>query len=121
MGDPEKAMLVDGNSSHEDEEEVDEGGETITAQMLKNPAVMAALQGKLDSMAGTMSGYIESLPAPVKKRLKALKKVQLETTKLESQVLRGGPSVGVQVPPTLHSPLRETCTNYKRRLRTERR
>jgi len=83
--DPEKAMLVDGNSSHEDEEEVDEGGETITAQMLKNPAVMAALQGKLDSMAGTMSGYIESLPAPVKKRLKALKKVQLETTKLEAK------------------------------------
>jgi len=90
MADPEKAMLVDGNSSHEDEideDGVEEGGDknSITAQMLKNPAVMAALQGKLDSMAGTMSGYIDSLPAPVKKRLKALKKIQLETTKLEAK------------------------------------
>ena len=64
MADPEKAMLVDGNSSHEDEideDGVEEGGDknSITAQMLKNPAVMAALQGKLDSMAGTMSGYID--------------------------------------------------------------
>ena len=61
MADPEKAMLVDGNSSHEDaDDDVEEGGkDTITAQMLKNPAVMAALQGKLDSMAGTMSGYID--------------------------------------------------------------
>jgi len=87
MADPEKAMLVDGNSSHEDaDDDVEEGGkDTITAQMLKNPAVMAALQGKLDSMAGTMSGYIDSLPGPVKKRLKALKKIQLETTKLEAK------------------------------------
>jgi len=89
MADPEKAMLVDGNSSHDDvDNESDDGAggkNTITAQMLKNPAVMAALQGKLDSMAGTMSGYIESLPAPVKKRLKALKKIQLETTKLEAK------------------------------------
>ena len=64
MADPEKAMLVDGNSSNEeeiDEDGVEEGGDknSITAQMLKNPAVMAALQGKLDSMAGTMSGYID--------------------------------------------------------------
>ena len=27
--------------------------------MLKNPALLSALQGKLDSMAGTTSGYIE--------------------------------------------------------------
>merc|ERR1711953_887864 len=32
-----------------------------------------------------MSGYIDSLPGPVKKRLKALKKIQLETTKLEAK------------------------------------
>jgi len=90
MADPEKAMLVDGNSSHEDEEDVEEvdgapGRAQLTAQMLKNPAVMAALEGKLGSMVGQMSGYIESLPEPVKKRLKALKKIQLETTKLEAK------------------------------------
>merc|ERR1719189_2205332 len=31
------------------------------------------------------SGYIASLPAPVKRRLKALKKIQLESTKMESK------------------------------------
>ena len=46
---------------------------------------MAALQGKLGSMVGQASGYIQSLPAPVKKRIKALKKIQLEATKIEAQ------------------------------------
>ena len=46
---------------------------------------MAALQGKLSTMLGTNSGYIQSLPAPVKKRLKALKKIQFESTKIEAQ------------------------------------
>merc|ERR1711872_703054 len=50
-----------------------------------DPAVMAALQGKLGSMVGQASGYIQSLPAPVKKRIKALKKIQLEATKIEAQ------------------------------------
>ena len=46
---------------------------------------MAALLGKLSTMLGTNSGYIQSLPAPVKKRLKALKKIQFESTKIEAQ------------------------------------
>lgn len=35
---------------------------------LKDPAVLAALQGKLGSMVGQNSGYIQSLPPQVKKR-----------------------------------------------------
>merc|ERR1719186_2381377 len=35
-------------------------------------------------MVGQASGYIQSLPAPVKKRIKALKKIQLEATKIEA-------------------------------------
>ena len=31
----------------------------MTKDLLKNPALLSALQGKLDSMAGTTSGYIE--------------------------------------------------------------
>lgn len=46
---------------------------------------MAALQGKLGSMVGANSGYIQSLPAPVKKRLKALKKIQFEATNIEAK------------------------------------
>merc|ERR1719187_1310216 len=47
--------------------------------------MFAALQGKLNSMVGVNSGYIASLPAPVKRRLKALKKIQLESTKIEAK------------------------------------
>jgi len=57
----------------------------VTQEMLKNPAILSALQGKLDSMAGTKSGYIESLPPAVKRRIKSLKKLQLETTKIEAK------------------------------------
>ena len=46
---------------------MEEGGDpSMAAALLKNPAVMAALQGKLDAMVGSNSGYIDSLPAPVK-------------------------------------------------------
>merc|ERR1712158_294948 len=57
----------------------------VTKEMLKNPALLSALQGKLDSMAGTTSGYIESLPPAVRRRIKSLKKLQLETTKIEAK------------------------------------
>merc|ERR1719411_2346530 len=36
-------------------------------------------------MVGINSGYIASLPAPVKRRLKALKRIQLESTKIEAK------------------------------------
>ena len=35
------------------------GAGALTAEMLKNPALMQALQGKLDGIIGTPSGYIE--------------------------------------------------------------
>jgi len=91
MADPEKQMIVEDGSDHEDMSSGDDdGGEvdiqkTSASQLLKDPAVMAALQGKLGSMVGAPSGYIKSLPAPVKKRIKALKKIQLEATKIEAK------------------------------------
>ena len=36
-------------------------------------------------MCGTASGYVASLPAPVRRRIKALKKLQLEATKIEAK------------------------------------
>jgi len=91
MADPEKQMVVEeGVSDHEDMSSDDgEGGVTgdpkAAASLLQDPAVLAALQGKLGSMVGQPSGYIQSLPAPVKKRIKALKKIQLEATKIEAK------------------------------------
>lgn len=86
--DPEKAMQVDKNDENDDssgDEEIDSKTASVASQLLKNPAVMAALQGKLDGMVGRNSGYIQTLPAPVKRRIKALKKLQLEATKIEAK------------------------------------
>merc|ERR1719153_1823366 len=55
------------------------------ASLLQDPAVMAALQNKLGTMVGQSSGYVASLPAPVRRRIKALKKLQLEATKIEAK------------------------------------
>merc|ERR1712037_174203 len=41
--------------------------------------------GKLGAMVGTPSGYVASLPAPVRRRIKTLKKLQLEATKIEAK------------------------------------
>jgi nucleosome assembly protein 1-like 1 len=87
MADPEKAMEVENDHEDIDDEETDGvvGKPTMAAELLKNPAMFAALQGKLNSMVGVNSGYISTLPAPVKRRLKALKKIQLESTKIEAK------------------------------------
>merc|ERR1719508_500317 len=80
-------MIVEDGSDHEDMSSDEEGGgdaKTNAASLLKDPAVLAALQGKLGSMVGASSGYIQSLPPPVKRRLKSLKKLQLESTRIEA-------------------------------------
>jgi nucleosome assembly protein 1-like 1 len=51
--------------------------------MFQNPALVSMIQGKLGTLVGRSSGYIESLPAPVKKRLTGLKGLQAEYSKLE--------------------------------------
>uniref|UniRef100_T1JKL6 Nucleosome assembly protein 1-like 4 n=1 Tax=Strigamia maritima TaxID=126957 RepID=T1JKL6_STRMM len=56
----------------------------LTNQLMKNPEVLAALQSRL-TMATSPALYIASLPSAVKRRLKALKKIQLETTKIEAK------------------------------------
>lgn len=43
------------------------------------------IQGKLGSLVGRSSGYIESLPAPVRRRVAGLKGVQKEHSKLEAE------------------------------------
>ncbi|XP_078346000.1 nucleosome assembly protein 1-like 4 isoform X2 [Oculina patagonica] len=53
------------------------------AQLMQNPQLLAALQGGLSRMIGQQSGYIQSLPKPVKRRIKALKNIQVECCKVE--------------------------------------
>jgi len=49
----------------------------------QNPKLVSMIQGKLGSLVGRSSGYIESLPAPVRRRVAGLKGVQKEHSKLE--------------------------------------
>ncbi len=56
--------------------------ESIFAQ---NPKLVSMIQGKLGTLVGRSSGYIESLPAPVRRRVAGLKGVQKEHAKFEAQ------------------------------------
>jgi hypothetical protein len=62
MADPEKAlkMEVENDQEEVEDEEVDaeSGHASMAAELLKNPALFNALQGKLNSMVGMNSGYI---------------------------------------------------------------
>ncbi|OPJ80350.1 nucleosome assembly protein 1-like 1 [Patagioenas fasciata monilis] len=78
----------------EDVEEVedDETGEDannkarqLTVQMMQNPQILAALQERLDGLVGTSTGYIESLPKVVKRRVNALKNLQVQCAQIEAK------------------------------------
>ena len=51
----------------------------------QNPKLVSMIQGKLGSLVGRSSGYIESLPGPVRRRVAGLKGVQKEHAKLEGE------------------------------------
>lgn len=51
----------------------------------KNPALVSMMQQKLGSLVGRSSGYIESLPAPVRRRVTGLKGIQKDHAKLEAE------------------------------------
>lgn len=50
-----------------------------------NPKLVSLMQNKLSGLVGKSSGYVESLPAPVRKRVAGLKGIQKEHSKLEAQ------------------------------------
>lgn len=51
----------------------------------QNPKLVSMIQGKLGSLVGRSSGYVESLPPNVRRRVAGLKGVQTEHTKLEGE------------------------------------
>ncbi|KAI0472028.1 NAP-domain-containing protein [Xylariaceae sp. FL0804] len=51
----------------------------------KNPKLVQMIQGRLGSLVGKSSGYIESLPAPVRRRVAGLKGIQKDHSKLEAE------------------------------------
>ena len=51
----------------------------------RNPALVSMIQGKLGQLVGRSSGYIESLPVVVRRRVAGLKGIQKAHAKLEAQ------------------------------------
>ncbi|KAI8918534.1 hypothetical protein DFJ77DRAFT_455955 [Powellomyces hirtus] len=56
-----------------------------TGNAFQNPALLNALQDKLGSLVGRPSGYLDSLPPDVKRRMNALKNLQDKHTKIEAE------------------------------------
>ena len=51
----------------------------------QNPMLVSMVEGKLGTLIGQSSGYIESLPGPVRRRVAGLKGVQRDHAKLEAE------------------------------------
>jgi nucleosome assembly protein 1-like 1 len=51
----------------------------------QNPKLVEMIQGRLGSLVGRSSGYIESLSPPIKRRVAGLKGIQKEHSKLEAE------------------------------------
>ncbi|GLI76762.1 histone chaperone [Penicillium ochrochloron] len=58
---------------------------TAASLFARNPALINMIQGKLGQLVGRSSGYIESLPPAVRRRVAGLKGIQKEHAKLEAQ------------------------------------
>jgi nucleosome assembly protein 1-like 1 len=58
---------------------------TAASIFAQNPALVSMIQGKLGTLVGRSSGYVENLPAPVRRRVAGLKGIQKEHAKLEAE------------------------------------
>uniref|UniRef100_A0A8B9PC12 Nucleosome assembly protein 1 like 1 n=1 Tax=Apteryx owenii TaxID=8824 RepID=A0A8B9PC12_APTOW len=88
----EQAELDQQDMEDVEEVEEEETGEDanskarqLTVQMMQNPQILAALQERLDGLVGTSTGYIESLPKVVKRRVNALKNLQVQCAQIEAK------------------------------------
>ncbi|XP_036619493.1 nucleosome assembly protein 1-like 4 isoform X1 [Trichosurus vulpecula] len=59
--------------------------EKLTDQVMQNPQVLAALQERLENVSHTPSSYIETLPKAVKRRIDALKQLQVKCAHIEAK------------------------------------
>ncbi|KAJ1770234.1 histone chaperone [Coemansia sp. RSA 1843] len=58
----------------------------IEASLAGNPALLSMLQGRLGSLIGASSGYIESLPKAVRERVDVLKYLQQQHTEIDKKL-----------------------------------
>lgn len=55
-----------------------------TSLLANNPQLMSMLQGRLGNLVGAPSGYVQTLPADVRRRVKGLKSLQHKHAVLEA-------------------------------------
>ncbi|PWA14651.1 hypothetical protein CCH79_00014350 [Gambusia affinis] len=81
------ADMEDVEDVEEEETGEDENSKArqLTVQMMQNPQILAALQERLDGLNGSPSGYMESLPKVVKRRVNALKNLQVKCAHIEAK------------------------------------
>ena len=53
---------------------------------MNSSEALALMQSKLSAMIGAQSGYVDTLPKVVKRRIKALKKLQVDSLKIEAEL-----------------------------------
>ncbi|KAI8144749.1 hypothetical protein BJV82DRAFT_667305 [Fennellomyces sp. T-0311] len=75
------------SSISEDAEKGDSTTESsnLTGAFTSNPALISMLQGKLGNLVGRPSGYVDSLPANVKRRIHGLQYFQSKHAELEGK------------------------------------
>ncbi|KAI7868255.1 hypothetical protein BDF14DRAFT_1794530 [Spinellus fusiger] len=61
------------------------GQSALSGAFTGNPALLSMLQGKLGNLVGRPSGYIESLPSSVRRRVNGLKYLQSQHAELENK------------------------------------
>lgn len=59
--------------------------ENLVDQVMQNPQALAALQERLENVSRTPSSYIETLPKSVKRRINALKQLQVKCANIEAK------------------------------------
>lgn len=80
-----KKHNADSNGDEDGEVEEANAQSMFANAIANNPALMQAVQSKLSGLVGKSSGYIESLPEPVKKRVNCLKNIQVEYSNIEGK------------------------------------
>lgn len=63
----------------------EEDENALSKQLANNPALLSMIQGKLGTLVGQQSGYIDQLPRLVKKRVLGLKAIQQLQMKMEAE------------------------------------